>query len=120
MEEPVFDTLSLGNGVSLNLGSIPAASLIDIEKIKLNSTGSASIALDLTDILEHTSGKSLYIDVDGNDNVTVTNSNGLANLVQQPGTVSDGSETYNSYTNGTVTLYVSTDAGTSGGVISGL
>jgi hypothetical protein len=115
-----FDTLALGSGVSLNLGTMAAGSIIDIEKIKSDSTGSSSISLDLTDILEHTSGKFLYLDVDGSDDVTVTNSNGLPGLVQQAGTQMEGSETYNIYTNGSVTLYVNTDAGTGSGLISGL
>lgn len=99
-----FDTLSL-TGATLNLSTIPTTSLMNIEKINMAFTGAATVTLDITDILQHTTGKELYIDTDGNDTVTVTNLSAQTAL-HANGTVIQDGETYNAYTNGDVTLYI--------------
>lgn len=111
-----FDTLSVvGN---LNLTTIANTTLIDIDKIYMASTGPATLTLDLQDILQHTSTRALYLDVDGNDTIIVNNTTGMGNLIQESGTYYDPSGVaYNKFSNGNVSLYI--DASATAGNISG-
>lgn len=108
-----FDTLRINAGASIDLSLVAQNKLMSIEKLLINTVASTTVNLDIADILQHTSNKTLYLDVDNNDFINVTNNYGGLNLTQRTGTVADptGSpSTYNIYSNGNVTLYISTDA----------
>jgi hypothetical protein len=107
-----FDTLVLGSGVSINLSLVDGDSLKLIDKIRLASTGAATITLDIQNIFGFgEDGRSLYLDVDGNDIVNITNTTGNTAFTQRAGTVTDADgETYNIFSNGITTLYLSADA----------
>lgn len=106
-----FDTLTIGMSAgNVNLQSIPATALIGIEKIRLMATGPTTISLDLDDLFAN-SGHSLYIDVAANHSVNITNTTNLAGLTATGNTVTDpAGESYREYSNGNMTLYLSSDA----------
>ena len=99
-----FDILRLNGVTGFNLNSIINTQLLSIEKIDAG-TSSVAINLDLRDILEHTSEQRLFLDVDGNDTVNVTNTSAMTALTNT-GTYVDGADTYNVWSNGNLTLYV--------------
>lgn len=105
-----FDTLLLSGGGGLNLTNINANALMGIEKIDASAT-TAVITLDLADIIQHTSDRRLFLDVDAGDSVFVTNTSAI-NALTAGGTIVEGGDTYNVWSNGNLTLYVNQTAGT--------
>lgn len=104
-----FDTLEISPDLTTNL-NLSSGLLVDIEKIRLFSSTGGEITLDISDLFMNSS-KTLFLDVEAADLVTVTNVSGQAALTATGGTMVDPSGTaYNGYSNGDVTLYISTDA----------
>ena len=107
-----FDTITFNPGFPIDLRNVIAGNLIDIEKIRLLPTGSDTIQLDLQNIFDMNSDtRSLFLDVDSDDSIIIADTGFMGNLVATGGTEVDGTgTTYNTYSNGTVTLYISQDA----------
>ena len=99
-----LDTLS-GN---IDFSEIDAGLIQNIETIKTDNAGTNVIDLDYDSVIDMTDeDKVLLIDTDGFDTV---NFDADGRTFIELGTVDNGGETYNAYTDGTITLLIDTEA----------
>lgn len=115
-----IDTLSFsGAGLTLDLTQVPASAITAFERVSLTGSGNNTLRLSVTDVLDFATAnvfngsgsggggswsglpstvaqRQLVIDGDAGDTVNAT-----GGWTQQPGTVSNGGQTYAVYTSGT-------------------
>ncbi len=99
-----MDVLAFNTSNTINLALIDADHLKNIEVIRAMFTGTTTITLGASDVFQHGSNNSLWIDSDANDVVNLTGAG--AGFTATGGTATYDGETYNVYTGGGATLYV--------------
>ncbi|MFP4465316.1 MAG: FecR domain-containing protein [Alphaproteobacteria bacterium] len=107
-----FDTLKLQEG-NIDLSQIDDAIIKNIERIDINNNQANTVTLTYNDVMEMTDNDNrLLITADNQDTINFTNDENNNQF-----SMTNTTEEFNTYTDGTITLLIDADAAVTGGVL---
>ena len=113
------DTLEFSASTSgnINLSNVDDGLITNIEVLDFDNGTAHMIDIDYDDVINMTDdSNTLIIDMDANDTLSFTNTSSNS-FFQAPGTVEVDSQTYNVFSDGTVTLLVDVEATNVSGIV---